>query len=455
MARLSWRFGGGDSPIRLFVALLMLMGAVYLASLWALRRAGSGKAVVAWIILVGAAARAITLPSAPILETDFYRYLWDGAVLAHGINPYTYAPSEVAEKAEHPPMDPALARLWQSAASEAPQRIFRSINHPHLRTIYPPVAQAAFAVSHWLKPWSLTAWCLTLLVFDVAALVLLAAVLRLLRLPLWCLAIYWWNPLLIKECYNTGHMDILAAPLVVGALLLAIRRRTLPATALLAVATGVKLWPVLLLPLFLRPELRNPKRLLPALALYAAAVAVLFLPVFGASLDASSGFAAYGQGWEMNDALFMLFSLAARGMLGLTGAGMGHAALLARALTVGALSAWVFWLCRQPATDGRDLCRRCLWVVAVAFLLSPTQFPWYFFWVLPFLAIEPRASLLLLTALLPLYYLRFHFKALDSVNTFDYGVVWAEYAPVWALLVWEGIAGRRRALAEGKAVAAS
>jgi hypothetical protein len=115
--------------------------------------------------------------------------------------------------------------------------------------------------------------------------------------------------------------------------------------------------------------------------------------------------------------------------------------------------AWVLWLCRHPAEDGRDLCRRCLWAVAAAFLLSPAQFPWYFLWVLPLLPFEPRAPLLLLTALLPLYYLRFYFKDLGRVNTFDYGIVWLEYAPVWALLVWEGLAQQRRALAAGKAVA--
>jgi hypothetical protein len=62
--------------------------------------------------------------------------------------------------------------------------------------------------------------------------------------------------------------------------------------------------------------------------------------------------------------------------------------------------------------------------------------------MLPFLAVRPRFSLLLLTALLPLYYLRFRFVALDRVGVFDHGIVWLEYGPVWILLLREGIRGQ-------------
>ena len=85
---------------------------------------------------------------------------------------------------------------------------------------------------------------------------------------------------------------------------------------------------------------------------------------------------------------------------------------------------------------GLDLCRRCLVIVAAAFLLSPTQFPWYFLWMAPLLAIGPNWALLSLTCLMPLYYLRFHFLGRDMVDTFDNGVVWLQFAPVWCLLAW-------------------
>jgi hypothetical protein len=72
------------------------------------------------------------------------------------------------------------------------------------------------------------------------------------------------------------------------------------------------------------------------------------------------------------------------------------------------------------------------------FLLSPTQFPWYYLWLVPFLALSPRASMLSLTATLPLYYLRFHFEYRGNVAPFDNGIVWLEFAPAFILLLWEG-----------------
>jgi hypothetical protein len=97
----------------------------------------------------------------------------------------------------------------------------------------------------------------------------------------------------------------------------------------------------------------------------------------------------------------------------------------------------VTWLARSPIRDGQDFCQRCLLAVAAVFLLSPTQFPCYYVWLIPLLAIRPQASLLLLTVLLPLYYLRFFFLSRGQAAVFDYGIVWLEYLPVWMLLWWE------------------
>jgi hypothetical protein len=83
-------------------------------------------------------------------------------------------------------------------------------------------------------------------------------------------------------------------------------------------------------------------------------------------------------------------------------------------------------------------------IVAVLFLLSPTQFPWYYVWVVPFLALSPSLGLLALTAVLPCYYLRFYFDARDQIALFDYGIVWLEYVPIMVLLIVEWFTMRRR-----------
>ena len=50
---------------------------------------------------------------------------------------------------------------------------------------------------------------------------------------------------------------------------------------------------------------------------------------------------------------------------------------------------------------------KALLIIAVLYLISPTQFPWYYTWIVPLLVVRPKASLLLYPMLLPLYQLKY------------------------------------------------
>jgi hypothetical protein len=248
----------------------------------------------------------------------------------------------------------------------------------------------------------------------------------------------------VKEIFNSAHMDALVFPFVLAAVLWAIKERTLPAAGSLALAAGVKIWPIVLLPFILRPALAAPRRLIAGLITFGLLLGGIMLPVYAAGLGRDSGFVAYGRYWEMNDALYMLFLWGVEGCRAAVGFAAGNDQLIARAVVLGVLAAIVALLVRDRPPTPEAFCQRCGLAVAALFLLSPTQFPWYYTWMIPLLALRPRGSLLLLTVLLPIYYLRFAFKARGQVDIFDYGVVWLEYVPVWALFVAEGIGSRRR-----------
>jgi alpha-1,6-mannosyltransferase len=433
-------YGAQPGPAVYFVlvGVEVVAGAVYL--LRVCRSPGSSaRSVLVWILLVGAALRVLMLFSTPILEDDFYRYLWDGAVVARGYNPYVYAPQTFLGPpgATEPP--PEALRQLAAASGE----VLGRINHPHLTTIYPPLAQGAFALAHWLAPFSLTAWRLVLLMGDAAALVLLALILRTLSLPWSLLAIYWWNPLLVKEVLNAGHLDVLILPFVLGSVLLTLSGWLVAALLPLAGAIGIKIWPLILLPLIMRPLTGHPWRLGLGLGLFVLTLGLIFFPMYPAAGGEHSGLLAYGSRWEMNDALFKLITWGASAVLQGVGLPAEAGPRLARWLVMALLAALLLWLVRKPFTDGLDLCQRCLWALAALFLLSPAQFPWYYVGLIPFLAIRARTSLLLLTALLPLYYLRYLFLARGQPEIFDYGLVWLEFVPVWILLAWEWWSSRR------------
>lgn len=412
------------------VALGVTAGGLFLILPALVRRTQARPALVFWMLGVGLAMRVILFPSTPILEDDYQRYLWDGAVVATGHNPYRYAPGDVA-RGDAPQ---SLTQLRQQGGD-----VLGQVNHRDIRSIYPALAQAFFAASHGLSPFALEAWRAVLLLGDVASLILLLMLLKTLgRSPLW-VALFWWNPLLVKELVNGAHMDGLLLPFLMGAVFLGLHRRHWLANFALACAAGVKIWPVLLWPFFLRPCFEKRGLFLIAVLCFAIPFGFFLLPQILAGLDDGSGLAAYGRQWEMNDALFLLVYEFAKNMLApFSFAGM--APDVARGLVLFTVLGASIWLASR-AGDGVGNAVGVVGgmglVTALLFLLSPTGFPWYATWLVPFLVLVPRFSLLTLTATLPLYSLRFVFADAGHADLFDFGIVWIEIAPVLLLFAWE------------------
>ena len=418
-----------QKPVLLLVGTLVFAGTVYLLTVFKTLKFNLKTKQLLWIIGIGIILRVLLLFTSPILEDDYYRYLWDGAVTANAINPYKYSPEEVLQGIDIPP---DLIEL-----SEESGDIIHSINHPSVRTIYPPIAQAFFALSYWLDSWSLFSWKLILIILDLATLSLIFSALGLLKLPSSYLIIYWWNPLLLKEIFNSGHLDVLVFPFVLSALIMASQNRYIRSTLTLIIAVGIKLWPAFLLPVIFRPLISKPKQLLSALILAVISIGILFLPIYFSGLDQSSGFIAYGKSWQNNDSIFRILIYISQWGLDILGYQTFHKYEVARYIVVALIALWILFITFGRSFKNQDLFKKSLLIVAFAFLVSPTQFPWYYTWLIPFSAIKPRFSLLLLTALLPLYYLQYYFEPRDQIRIFTNVVVWIEFVPVWVLLIWE------------------
>ena len=98
---------------------------------------------------------------------------------------------------------------------------------------------------------------------------------------------------------------------------------------------------------------------------------------------------------------------------------------------------WLAW--RREMAAGQQF----LMATTLLFVLSPTQFPWYYLWILPFLAVHPHPALIVYAALLPLYYLRPLMAFQGFTNIFDNGIVWIQHGPVLIWLLWDWIVRRR------------
>jgi hypothetical protein len=390
--------GSGRTAIYFFLAAAC---GLYLIIVGIARSYYMSKFHLAGIIFVGVLLRLIMM--LPILSesTDCYRYLWDGAVTAHGINPYLYSPESIGETRNEND-NSTLSYLRQ--LSEKAGKTFSGINNPWLRTIYPPAAQGLFALAYWLTPFEMTGWRLILLAFDIIAIIVLSSLLRNLKLPLAFLVIYLWNPLLLYETHCRGHLDLIVGVLVLLFALSLIHQKPVTAGTMLAVAVGTKLWPLLLVPFLIYSFRRNRTDMLKAAAVFVVLTLLIMIPFFATLKHPSdSGTLVYTREWEVNAGIYLAFDWLGWKLSNVFGNGF-DGRIFARAI-IGLLVFMVsIWQARKTTNDAGQLSRSICLVFILLLLLSPTVHSWYYVVIIPLAALEFRWAFLIWTPLLPMTY---------------------------------------------------
>lgn len=366
---------------------------------------------IALILAVGAIPRLLLLPTAPALSEDLYRYLWDGRLAAHGINPFP-----------RPPDDPAFAP-WHDA-------LYERLNHAAVPTIYPPVAQGLFALA-WKLGGTPLSWKATLLALEALLVAGLALLLRRRGLPPERLLLYYWNPLVVVECYGSGHVDLAAAAFLVLALALlepgrratAGAARRLTAGLAFGAAILVKLVPLLLVPALAR------RRAWATLGAAAFLAALLYAPFWGAGAMLWEGLRIYARHWEYNGPVYAAIRPFFRN-------GDAPRLILAATLAVAVL---------VIASRARTLSGAALASWIAFLLLSPTVYPWYLIPAIALLPMHPDPGLLLFSGTVALTYLPlpvFRATGVWRLPGWILGVEYGSLAATWiGIGVWRRIGG--------------
>lgn len=241
-ALLALAFSG---DLRQRVALFFVLYAVAVAG-YLLLASAPGTLRIRIVVVAALAVRLAFLPATPSLSDDYHRYLWDGRVQQAGVNPYKYAP--------------ASARLDDVVY---PDR--QLVNHPGVRTIYPPLSEALF-YSVALAGGGLPALKTIFGLFELlTALVIVLLVPRRRRSEV--LTLYLLCPLMVLETWSSAHLETVAVFFTLAATLLLVRERDTWAGIALGLAAAFKLTPAfLLIPALLGGRTR-PLRFLSGFAL--------------------------------------------------------------------------------------------------------------------------------------------------------------------------------------------
>ena len=368
--------------IPLFLGLYAIAFAAYLVAVRTVMRRPMVMLPVT-VVVVSALAHASVIPARPDLSTDIYRYAWEGRLMVDGRNPFTA-----------PPDDTAFVALRDAD--------FPYISHQRLPTIYPPLAQGAFALAAFVHPGP-TALKVIFSLFNLGTVFLLFRVLRRRGMAPTGAAIFAWNPLVIIETGHSGHLDAMAAFVLVLALDLWESKQRVWAGAVLGAAALVKYIGLAMVPWLAR------RRHLAVLAAMLAVIVAGYVPFLGAGARLFASLREYSANWWFNGPPFIALSEF-----------LGDPAVTRRLLAAGAIA-----FALAAAHRERDVACYAYLVIGCLLVVSPTVYPWYLIWIMPLLCLFPNRAWIGFSGLVMLSY--------GVWNVYNESGAW--FVPTWLLAV--------------------
>jgi alpha-1,6-mannosyltransferase len=400
-------------------------------------------ATIGLVIFFAIGFRATLVTQRPYLSTDVYRYIWDGHVQSEGVNPYRYVPDS------------------QELSSLRDDKIFPNINREDRQWLspYPPVAQLVFVAVARIRPMSVTAFKAAMSSFDLITIIVLMLVLARSGLDPARAIVFAWHPLVIFEGAHSGHIEAVYIAFLALALLAWSREKSTLTGVALALATLVKFYPALLVPLFLvakpgagpaaqqgnEPARRNFSRLssriihkanLAMLGGFVGATVLAYVPYWSAGRKVfgfvrgyfeEEGFVESGARYFVLDSARKLVSIPTSVFL---------------VFALACLMAVAIWWLLKAKRDAADVARGAITLIGTYLLLSTPRYAWYYVWLVPFLCLAPRLGWFYLSCASVLLYLVWYTPLVYPEVPLWIGA--SIYVPTIAWLVCEKAIGARR-----------
>ena len=197
-------------------------------------------------MLVGLAVifRLVFLFALPNLSQDYFRFIWDGRLIAEGWNPYRYIPNELIE-------------IQNFSISQSRELIngMGSLSASHFSN-YPPLNQLIFAISGWLSASSILGSVIifrfAIILADIGTLVFGRKLLKSMGLPEHQIFWYILNPFVIIEMTGNLHFESVMVFFLVLSIYLLHKGKWFWSAVLLGLSVSIKLLPLMFLPLLFR-----------------------------------------------------------------------------------------------------------------------------------------------------------------------------------------------------------
>ncbi|MBT0606763.1 mannosyltransferase [Aequorivita echinoideorum] len=332
---------------------------------------------------LGIVFRLLFICAIPNLSQDFYRFLWDGRLVAQGMSPYILTPEMYFQNLELGFKISGAQKLIEGMGT---------LSAGHFSN-YPPVNQLFFAIAAFLGGKSLLASVVILraiIIFaDFGILYFGKKILE--KLNLFPNRIFWYflNPFIIIELTGNLHFEGVMLFFFTVSIYFLFKDKWIWAAIFMGISISVKLIPLLFLPLFLKflsnkdattknsfsgIESFNLMAILKVYCTVGFTVMLTFLPFFSSEFirNFTSTIALWFQNFEFNASIYYLIR-----WIGFQIVGWNIIEIVGKILPVivflFVLGLSVFRKNREP----KQLLTAMLFVISFYFLFSTTVHPWY------------------------------------------------------------------------------
>lgn len=361
--------------------------------------------------------RLLLLFSIPSLSDDFNRFIWDGRLLAAGVNPFHEVPE--------------FYMLQGSNIPGINLELFDNLNFKIYHTMYPPVAQftgwLAVLIGGESERLTVIVMRLFIMVAEMGSIFLIYRLLQYYKMNSSRVLLYALNPLVILELTGNLHHEAY----VIFFLLLTVyffHKNNLWFTALaISLAIASKLIPLIFLPLFLNRF--SIKRLL----LFYTLVIVFTIALFSPFLDGKLLYALMDSGWlyfqrfEFNGSIYYLVREAgfwAKGYNIIQTAGRWMAAL-----TFLSILSFV-WLERKRKVNTFEA---FMWILTLYLVFATTLHPWYILPLISFCVFTSYRYAIIWSLLIFLSYAGYGYESYSE----PIYLIALEYLIVYSVMIFE------------------
>ncbi|MBC7511615.1 MAG: hypothetical protein H7320_23150 [Ferruginibacter sp.] len=360
--------------------------------------------------------RLFAVFSLPALSDDYFRFIWDGKIFLHHVNPFSFTPKEYLSTHT----DSHLEFLYNNLIPESQESY----------TIYPAVLQYIFAIAAKLFPANPYGAAVVMKLFILMAeCYTLYGLLLLLKLKnissrniLW----YALNPMVIVELTGNVHFEALMICFLIFTFYFLERNKTVLSALFWALAICSKILPLMLAPLFLM--YLGFWRFLKTGLLTVVFTTVLFIPLIDHQLFAhlSNSVSKYYNLFEFNGSFYYLFVRTSKLF-----SDNDYSAQIASML--GAIALMLILFISFFRFKKEILFEKALWIFFIYLLSAAMVHPWYISTLVALSVFSKFKFPIIFSLLILLSYFPYWLKVYDE----NMWIILLEYLLLWLYVFYE------------------